>query len=82
VRDWLLGSVVDSCEQDARGTYVCTLRRSDRIRRVYWNPSTSTTVEMPATAVSVWRLGELPAATPTRPSLEVGLSPVMLESRS
>jgi hypothetical protein len=81
VRDWLLGSVVDSCEQDARGTYVCTLRRSDRVRRVYWNPSGPASVEVPATATTVWHLTEPPqTAPPAGSQLEVDAEPVMVES--
>jgi hypothetical protein len=80
VHDWMVGTTVKSCDPNASGTYVCVLQHDGGVRRVYWNPTTQTTVELPEGATSVQRLTG--ASEPAEPgtSIDVDFSPVMVES--
>ncbi|MGH8892616.1 MAG: GH39 family glycosyl hydrolase [Actinomycetes bacterium] len=80
VQDWLVGSVVESCDIDSVGTYTCTLRRSDSVRRVYWNPSGNSQLNLPPSATVYQRLdGDQTRATKGH-SQDVGTLPLMVES--
>ena len=77
VRSWLKGTRVQPCEQDAAGTYTCTLIHPKVTRRVYWNPKR--TVEMGVTATRVERLDGSTRAVPKgRTRINVGWSPVLV----
>jgi hypothetical protein len=80
VRDWMIGSVVESCSADAAGTYTCVLQRSDRVRRVYWNAAGSAVVPMPPGALTYQLLDGEPAKATEGQTLDVGQLPVMVES--
>ena len=80
VQRWLVGGVMQACTADPAGTYTCTLRRSDGMRRVYWNPTAPASVPLPAGATS-YETADGTVGKPTAGQvLEVGAVPVMVES--
>jgi hypothetical protein len=82
VRKWMIGSVVESCNADDAGTYTCVLRRSDRVRRVYWNPAGTAAVQLPPGALTYQPLDMGPTKATEGQTLDVGQMPVMVESAS
>ena len=78
--DWLIGTRMQGCSRDGRGTYTCTVRYSGGVKRVYWNPSRTVSVR---TVPSATRSTTLTGATERRrggESLRIGFSPVMVRS--
>ncbi|MDQ1627568.1 MAG: polysaccharide biosynthesis protein PslG [Actinomycetota bacterium] len=53
-QSWLAGARLQGCPRAAKGalkgTYVCTLSVRGGVNRIYWNPSRSAKVTLPATA--------------------------------
>ena len=78
VSEWLVGSVMESCEPDAAGTYTCVLRRTGRSLIVYWNATAPATVMIPAGATWVEKADGTPLPTPGV-ELAVSAVPVMVE---
>ena len=51
VQQWMHGTLLGSrhkrpCAQDRHGTYVCVVKDSTGVRRIYWNPSGKATVRV------------------------------------
>jgi polysaccharide biosynthesis protein PslG len=80
VRGWLLGSRIQGCPHDSRGTYTCTLTYSGGVKRIYWNPSRKVTVHAVKSA-RAW-VGILGAehVISGGEGLGVGKSPIMVRS--
>ena len=78
VHRWLLGSTVGGCQQDAKGTWSCTVDSPDGPRTVYWNAETTVTVPAPEGATETQTVGD--RAQPVTPggTIEVGLLPVLV----
>jgi len=80
VRSWLKGARVQSCDQDALGTYECVLIHPKEVRRVYWNPIRTVTDVQTGS-----RLDRLDGSHQTLPNgwvqLRIGSSPVLVRSK-
>jgi hypothetical protein len=79
VEQWMAGTSMHGCDV-TRGAYLCTLTYSGGVRRVYWHPSRTTTVTLPAGAKTISRL-DGSRSSPTGSTLRIGSSPVMVESK-
>jgi len=80
VGDWLIGTRIQGCGRDSRGTYTCTVKYSDGVKRIYWNPSRRVSVRtVPSATRSTGLLG---SSTSLRggESLRVGFSPILVRS--
>ena len=80
VRDWMLGTKVESCEADEQGTWLCELTAPEGTRYVYWNPGRTVTVTTGFAALSAQVLGQPAATLPLGASLQVAAVPVLLRS--
>jgi hypothetical protein len=82
VRNWMVGGLMEGCDADAAGTFTCTLRRADGVRRVFWNPATTVTVTLPQGTTTYEKAdGSKGKATSGQP-FEVGALPVMVQTAS
>lgn len=81
VGDWLIGTRMQGCSRDSRGTYTCTARYAGGVKRIYWNPSRKVTIRTVPSATR-WT-GLLGTSTSIRggKALGVGFSPIMVRSR-
>jgi hypothetical protein len=80
VQGWLLGSRIQGCPRDSRGTYTCTLTYPGGVKRIYWNPSRTVTVHTVKSARAwVGILGGEHAISGGK-ALGVGKSPIMVRS--
>lgn len=82
VQSWLVGARMERCSLNAQGTWECQLRRGAGTSFILWNPAGSRTVEL-----APWRrareariLDGTKFSLTGRHSLEIGPSPVLLES--
>jgi hypothetical protein len=80
VRNWLLGSRINSCPRDSHGTYTCTMTYSGGVKRVYWNPSRATTVRAVKSARAAVDLLGSERALNGGQRIAVSASPVMVRS--
>ncbi len=80
VQRWMNGATVQSCDVDAGGTYLCTLTHGDELRRVYWNPTTSTSLTPPQDASSLESADGDDRNLTSGQSLDIGRLPVMATS--
>jgi hypothetical protein len=80
VSSWLVGSRVQSCSISA-GTYTCTARYSDGIKRIYWNPSGRTSVR--AVGSATYTDGMLGSRRKLHGGerLSVGYAPILVRSK-
>lgn len=80
VRSWLLGSRVQSCTRDSKGTYTCKATFSGGVRRIMWNPTRTVYVKTPPTT-SFWQSSG-GAVTSIRPNktLKINFLPKMVRS--
>ena len=79
VADWMRGTRIDWCPVDANGTYTCTLTKGTEVRRVYWNPSRSASVQTPAGTTTVHKLDGSNSALTGGSTLQVDSVPVMVK---
>ncbi len=79
VYQWLVGSRMDSCQQDANHTFVCQLNRNGVPQWIVWNPDGAHTFYIPASwhVASVTPLLDKAHPLPSA-LLSVGPSPVLL----
>ncbi len=80
VRSWLLGSRINSCPRDSYGTYTCTMTYSGGVKRVYWNPSRTTTVRAVTSARAAVNLLGSQRVLRGGERIAVTASPVMIRS--
>jgi hypothetical protein len=80
VRGWLLGSRIQGCPRDSRGTYTCTMTYSGGVKRIYWNPSRKVTVHAVKSARAWAGILGAEHVISGGEALGVGKSPIMVRS--
>lgn len=80
VYKWLAGTRMQGCSRDGRGTYLCTVKASDGVRRIIWNPSRKVTYRTMKSATRWTGLQGVTHPLNGGESLRVGQSPVMVRS--
>jgi Beta-1,4-xylanase len=81
VSSWLVGGRVGGCSVGSAGLYTCTVRYSDGVKRIYWNPSGRTTIR--AVGSSTYTQGMLGARRTLHGGerLSVGYAPILVRSK-
>ena len=80
VGDWLIGTRLQGCDRSSSGTYTCTARYSGGVKRIYWNPSRTVSVQTVGSATKMTTLQGTQSSLKGGESLRVGISPVMVRS--
>jgi hypothetical protein len=78
---WLVGSRMRGCSVSSRRTYTCKVTYSGGVKRIYWNPSRSSSIRTVGSATYYQgTLGKTTRLHGTK-TLKVGYSPIMVRSR-
>jgi hypothetical protein len=86
IQKWLVGARLEGCDTDASDTWVCEINRDgDYKGHIVWNQEASTTFPIPAN----WSVrnerdlaGGTHAVAGTTRSLQVGVTPILLENKA
>jgi hypothetical protein len=81
VQAWLGRSRMTGCSRDSRGTYTCTVKYSDGVRRIYWNPSRKVYVRTPRSTTNWVNLNGTSTRIRSNKPLRVDFAPKMVRSR-
>lgn len=81
VREWLVRTRAVGCDRSPGGTYTCTFRYADGVKRVYWNPSRRVTIRADKSARSWEPLSGFERRLGGGEALAVGKAPIMVDSR-
>lgn len=81
VRDWLVQTSMQGCDRDRRGTYVCTVKNAEGVRRIYWNPSRRATVRAVGSAFEKQTLRGTRERLTGGERIRLGISPVLVSSK-
>ncbi len=85
---WLRGRLVSTdgrppCSPDSEDTYTCIVRYPGGTRRIYWNPTQTVRVALPAgAAYRQTGLGARRTVSRRATSVQIGFQPVMVDSPS
>ena len=80
VSSWLLGGRVGACSVSSSGLYTCAVRYSGGVKRIYWNPSRTSTIR--AIGSATYTEGMLGARRTLHGGehLSVGYAPILVRS--
>jgi polysaccharide biosynthesis protein PslG len=81
VKSWLRGTRAVGCSRSSKGTYTCTFRYSNGVKRVYWNPSRKATVRTVSSATRVYYQSGGDDRIRGGKLIGVKFAPVMVRSR-
>lgn len=81
VREWLVRTRALGCDRNPGGTYTCTFRYANGVKRVYWNPSRRVTIRADKSARRWEPLGGAERRLGGGEALAVGKAPIMVDSR-
>ena len=81
VKSWLQGTRALGCSRSGNGTYTCTFRYSDGVKRVYWNPSRKATVRTASSATRLYFQSGGDERVGGNKTIGVKFTPVMVRSR-
>jgi len=84
-QSWMAGSRLKSCitvkSGAAKGAYVCTLKYSGGVKRVYWHPKKHVRMTMPATATYSISLAGQKKKLKGGSKMKIGYAPVLVRSK-
>ena len=80
-RSWMVRASMKGCSRDARGTYTCTLRTFNGVKRIYWNPSRGATVRAVPSAIEKKNLKGHTERLFGGETIRVWGSPIMVRSK-
>ena len=81
VKEWLQGTRAIGCSRNGSGTYTCTFRYADGVKRVYWNPSRRAAVRTVSSATRLTYQSGGSERIGGGKVIGVGFAPVMVRSR-
>jgi hypothetical protein len=83
MRNWLVGSRVDSCAADAAGIWICAVTRPDaKIAHIVWRPAGTAQFSLPAAWQPILQRflnGATSALAPGATAVQIGVAPIYLQ---
>ena len=80
VKTWLQGTKALGCSRSGNGTYTCTFRYPDGVKRVYWNPSRKATIRTVPSATRLYFQGGGDERVRGGKTVGVSFAPIMVRS--
>ena len=81
VKGWLQGTRALGCSRNGSGTYTCTFRYADGVKRVYWNPSRKASIQTVSSATRLYYQSGGDERVRGGKTVGVSFAPVMVRSR-
>jgi hypothetical protein len=81
VREWLLRTKMQGCDENRRGTFTCTVTYGKGVKRIYWNPDRRATIRAVGSATRMENLRGTQEKLTGGERIRVGKMPVMIRSK-